>query len=346
MAISFRLPTLLKAEQEKNQLTVAQLCDLIEAADPEGTRLDRRKLTRLLAGDSVALYPREYEALDAFLAPLGEGLAERPLFDRATILHGVASCASRLFVVGARPRDSRQDIAFWDMQALFELVNHLQQLRLSHVELITSLGHPRKTKAELQKFANRRDMSVCCAGSPRSCPISEHVLARLFGVAPHAPRKAGKLPFQFWWGNSPDEKRRSSFESLEPPPGLAGETPSEEAAFWWRDGWRTGSSGGSQFDYGIVAAQRQPGESVWVVVAGVSGPGTYAAAKKLIDETVSSLPRAKKGRKAVTAFAGVRARVTTRSGASDGDPRSVGKVELLNDRFLFWNPNTHQLEPS
>jgi hypothetical protein len=103
-----------------------------------------------------------------------------------------------------------------------------------------------------------------------------------------------------------------------------------------------GNGEGIRFDYGIVAAQQRSSGGVWLVVAGLSGPGTYAAVMALLDSS-SSLPKPKSRRSATTTFAGIRAEFALHSGPVDGDARKVPKWTVLGDTFLSWDPRSRKV---
>ena len=72
-----------------------------EIRNVSGGLIDRRKLKRLTEGVDVSIRLKELVALDAYLGRLGEGLSEKPLFDRPGILEALGHSGEVLIFFGA-----------------------------------------------------------------------------------------------------------------------------------------------------------------------------------------------------------------------------------------------------
>ena len=92
-----------------------------------GVSIDRRKLKNLVGDLDVSLRISELRALDTYLAPLGEGLAAKPVFERSAILAEIAQSLEVAFVLGSLPRRGfrRVDISHWDVRSMIEVLRSL-----------------------------------------------------------------------------------------------------------------------------------------------------------------------------------------------------------------------------
>ena len=84
--------------------------------------------------------------------------------------------------------------------------------------------------------------------------------------------------------------------------------------------------------HGIVAAQRRSTGQIWVVVAGMSGPGTYAGAR-LMSAVTAALPPPARGHHSPTLW--VRVEVNVDRSEPGGDNRAV-KANKVVGKPQFW----------
>lgn len=162
-------------------------------------------------------------------------------------------------------------------------------------------------------------LSLVSIGSPRSSLASELMLARMFRVAPSGrdrlPLFHPSLPFQFVWPPDPpprpdlppslavpstfalgpedlgprradlaDRIRTRGFGALAcrlHPPATSPAGPPSAAV---EQVFEVPAIGPHSWNsYGVICAQRRPAGHLWVVLAGLSGPATLAAARMLQD---------------------------------------------------------------
>ena len=180
---------------------------------------------------------------------------------------------------------------------------------------------------------------MCCIGSPRSCPAAELMLASMFKVKPFR-KPTSSLPFHFIWSPKTLKFHTSAFaldaEDIEAENHKLAKEILEEKAWALKvadilyEVHRVGRKEWSV--YGVVAAQRRAGGRVWVVVAGLSGPATYASALAVASQKTGSLPEIPEhGGRSEVLWALVEA--TVRQGPETyGDNREVVGVEVLETR--------------
>ena len=180
-----------------------------------GTMVDRRKLKNLVDGADVSLRVSELRALDAYLAPMGEGLAAKPVFEQSGILAEMARRAAVRFVLGSIPRDrlQRNDISHWDVRSMIEILrdlNHYGRMQVDIEEVIYKsaremAGADHKDEGWYHQLP-RQDRSLVCIGSSRIARATEVVLAEMFEVEPFDAAQPGDrpLPFYFVW---PEDRR-------------------------------------------------------------------------------------------------------------------------------------------
>ncbi len=307
-----RLSEVLLAKYQELKSFEALAKAISEAAG--GIGMDRRKLQKLvglagedldirkLAGtaDDISLRISELMALNAYLSPLGAGLAARPIFDQPSILATLAERSEVVFMFGAQPNEKRQhkEVSVWDVRCQAEILNGINgyQPNISIVmEDVMYQAPEKKDGGEIggweKWFTDEHDASIVCIGSPRACRASEYMLAKMFNVKHFqiTKRTVTLLPFHFIWAGETD-KFGSRFavdaDSIEDanealaasirtdPTTVMGLRVDRTVYASRRQGWKWK-------DYGIIAAQRRSSGQLWLVLCGLSGPTTYAAAKVL-----------------------------------------------------------------
>jgi len=305
----------------------------------KGKGIDRRKLNRLAEGDDVSLRISELVALDAYLAPRGEGLSVRPLFEQAGILAELSQAASVVFLLGSQPRipEQRIDMSRWDVRSTAEIIRDMHRYRASIHFDIEDVIYPKpdqitgSKKEPWEKWLGETQTSLVCVGSPRACRATEVVLCKMFEVKPFAAPVRGekKLPFYFVWPHEEhmfESRFADDGQSIQDiDPILAEEIQQRRfgaMALRTENGVLGVRQRGTAWtDYGVVVAQRRATGQIWLVLCGLSGPATYAAARavKLILEAI---PRTEPvGQHSPIVWTIVEAAIQL--GRVSGDPRDV-----------------------
>jgi hypothetical protein len=257
--------------------------------------------------DKVRLSRNQLIALDTYLSPKGEGLDDQPILEKLGILHCVANPKRKVvFLVGAkpRPRAHRCDLSPWDMRSTAKIVQELSIIN-PHVqhEIVDVLLCAHRSETDVRNepwhaLLDDGNHMLVSIGSPLACVASEVMLARMFKKSPfQAPTTLDDgLPFYFIWPPKRCGRLRSCFalpgQSIPAtPPGLRRAVMKNKASAFYREGkFSKVTFGGKRWDmYSIIAAQRRKLGQVWVVIAGQTGPATFAAATKL-NEITESLP--------------------------------------------------------
>jgi len=362
MGITLRLPEVLKTHMQEEGLSCLGLSRAIQHAyekvtGGEGSRppLDRRKLKRILdRAANLTLSVTELEALDAYLAASNEGLAEKPLFRRDGILQTLAQ-PKVVFYVGTRSQQKprrRHYMSVWDMRAYSAVQDGVSGLSPNTRSMLKDVVQVSPSSRTLRKQLEDLgpETAVCSIGAPRSCFMSEVMLAEMFGIGGEAFRSPaqpfGTLPFYFVWPPQRGVQSRFALDFHQLTDRelgrevknedswafvlLSGREYEELALHWEENPFR---------DYGVIVAQRRPGNQTWLVVAGLSGPGTCAAAQALVKDVRSrraSVPEAPH-----VLYAVVEADVTVTGEAKvPGDRRALTQLDLIVEPEV-WRPADH-----
>ena len=274
--------------------------------------LDRRKLRRIVDHDeTVTLDMREIRALDRYLVPFGEGLADRPLLVRRSLLSSLSAKDDVKMLLGTYPRrEHRSDVSRWDLRALCLLQSALGQFHprtksnIDDVLLPGEFETSPESRAQFEHYLHDdKELSVCLIGAPRSNPASEGALAGMFELEPFIKTLPQRLPFHFIWTPNARGPYASAFaleadDIVDRDPALAEEIRNEDAWALLAEGELYRVLRDKEFQtkswksYGVVVAQRRQGGQVWLVVAGLTGPATYAAALAVAREETGTLPEA------------------------------------------------------
>lgn len=319
---------------------------------PDG--VDRRKLKRIIEGTGYSLSPRDLEALDTYLTPLGEGLADQPLLvEREGILPALVRSGKVTVAFGARPLKDRYYVGLWDVKTSAVILNAIYRVRPAVVVDIQSAENsdPVDQKAvesllrtvEDETASEDKKAALCCIGSPRSSPLAEAMLCEMFGVSQERFRRptpqGSPLPFLFVWptdsgvGHPPTGGTfRSRFalraQDLEDESLADAVKEGKAYAFVHRREIRPAYFPEAiSKDYGVVVAQRRSNGQVWLVIAGLSGPGTFAAARAVESKIAASLPEAVSGGHGPTLYAVIEAEV--QNSGEPGEHREVTGLKLI-----------------
>ena len=186
--------------------------------------------------------------------------------------------------------------------------------------------------------------SMVSIGSQRANPATELMLASMFGVVNAQDPASAMLPFHFVWDQP--SKRPSAFSKdvSKIPQSLMKQArvKKREKAPWALE------VNGEYYllerfvqkskAYGVLAAQRRSfgnsGSQVWLVLAGLSGPGTAATARFIEDDELS-LPRIESGNHSSVLWMAVEADVELIE--TPGDNRIIGEPRKLCDPQI-WEP--------
>lgn len=296
--------------------------------------IDRRKLRSLAeARDDVLLSIADMRALDRYLERFGEGLGYFPLFERPDLMQTLAESGRVTFLLGSKVlRDvevekDRWVISRFDVLAMAELQRGINASGVSvHFDIQEAIMQDdlRVVREaiearEWKELFGDRGPSLVCLASSRTNPGAESMLAHMFDREPFADaplERRRRLPFQFVWNPELPFVFPSHF--LLRPEEIASVHP--DAADLVRRGKASAVSVGDEVlvdrvtprgwgdTYGLVAAQRRRRGQVWLLVAGVTGAATFAAAR-LAKKLSTRLHEENRGEDSNVHWALVRARV-------------------------------------
>jgi hypothetical protein len=266
--------------------------------------VDRRKLQKIAKRIDVPLNFREFTTLNAYLESQGRGIAA--VSSPPGVIREITDHGHVTITLGAQPLEPlrRIDVSRWDLRSQSEILRAMNATGRT-VNLAVEDVICRDRAAE--DFSNDDDVpqnevwhkhlkddgpSVICIGSPKACHASEVMLARMtrlqmFQREPTTPAP----PFFFAWPDHDPraQKVASTFKRTSRQlkqcvdhtgalvTDLADEKCQTSALF---DGQlRPVFRGGKEWrTHAVVAAQRRPGNQIWLVLAGLTGPATLGAA--------------------------------------------------------------------
>jgi len=294
---------LLVARDIRRVGNAARLAQLIKEANAQaGSKLtvDRRTLLKIRdTPQKVSLTLNILTALHNYYKQLGEGLNKLPILATCGLMEPLFDAKRVVFMLGAKPRpaERRVDLSRWDALALAELVKEASRFDRRHefdIEDILWRNPVDASAIKSEKWYSLLEMdqtSVISIGSPIAALSSEVMLARMFNVPPfESPHFSTKLPLPFYFAWVPRVSRgfRSAFglTSRELMPEfreLAQGVQQNRTSAFILNGvpHPVPTEGKSWTMYGIIAAQRRSSGSVWLVVSGLAGPATLAAAQLL-----------------------------------------------------------------
>lgn len=354
----FRLQRLIK-EAIKREKSVYALMEQINRANAQAgltCRVGRRTLQKLSECPSkVKLTLDTLIAINTYLALHGQSLQDWPIFEKQGVLDQIGTSEHVYFLLGSKPRkaERRDDISRWDNLALAESLTSVSRFSNHNdfqiVDVICRAPATAQSVAEDRFQAALQDdrASVISIGSPLAALSSEVMLARMFGVEPfekpaldpeHAP-----LPFYFGWRPKLAGKFRSAFgltwrDFKDKDPKLAAQLRSNEVSvfFCGKKRFLVPAREKRWTIPGIIAAQRRAAGNVWLVVAGLAGPATYAAAA-CVKNLTSELPW-KKGTNSDVLWALIKAQVRV-----DKDNKIAGDVRRVCNFGLASGPMTYSV---
>jgi hypothetical protein len=334
----------------------------IREASKDKKAVKDRVLRDIISGKPKSLRISDLEAIDSYLRPFGEGLADVPFFDADGVLRDLVAKREVVFLIANRITPDRSYTSVWDVRAFNSIVESIDKrwpdtrVRLKEGIPISLTGDSRYVPESipeesdcLQYFKNG-NVSFCCLGAPLSSRLSEYMLAKMFGVRPFTPPVSieTNLPFYFVWrpprnnatgfaripshfSMTVEELRNATTLSVEK--GLLEAITEGKAQafvvkikdYEVRPVWLDKSL---HQEYSIIVAQKLQEGEVWVVVAGLSGPGTYAAAKLLYKISIG-IPDNKAGDVPRLVYSVVESTIKVKEENAPGDAREVIKQEVL-----------------
>jgi hypothetical protein len=303
----------LKGEKGSYKKLAEDIREVVEGngesqTDPElagiSRALDRRKLKSIVDNDpKLVLSLAELRGLDQYLEQFGQGLAVNPLFEKPELLRAIAESRHAAFLLGSkrdRSDDLRINISHWDVLGLSSIQAGIQSygknllLDIREARMHEDVTEARKDLGdpELLELFGERGPSLICLGSSRGNQLAEVMLGIMLGIDSFEDAVPGShldLPFHFVWPRTRKYVLPSKFhlygEDATRESKEAGDAVMNEGAACFRhaggylidelttEGKREGRT------FALCAAQRRENGQIWLLVAGLTGPATYAAAR-------------------------------------------------------------------
>jgi len=347
----------LVAREIKKVGTVNRLAQLVAEANLRAgfkRTVDHRTLRKIRDNpEGVGLTLDILLALNEYFKQFGEGLHKLPILTTRGLVEPLSDASKLAFMVGAKPRpaERRVDWSRWDALALAELVREASRFDRRQefdIEDVLWRSPVDASAIKAEKWYSLLDTertAVISIGSPLAALSSEIMLARMFGVAPFEPPRfttKSPLPFYFVWLPRVSHGCRSAFgltwkDLALDFKDLAKSVRANRSSAFILDGAPHASpaEGKSWTMYGIIAAQRRACGSVWLVVSGLVGPATLAAAR-LVRQVNAELPSAEDQNSAVL-WVPVKASIKTGQASSvvSGDLREILEAELVGEPRLW-----------
>jgi len=335
--------------------SISQLTTEINEANAKARthcRVNRRLLQKLyVSSPKVGLNLETCVALDSYFRQTGKIAQEVPLLAYPGVVDALVRVMRVQFLYGAKPRpkERRVDVSCWDLDAGAHILTAASrasakcEFDTAHV-LWRSPASLKTVQSERWYHVLKDDQdSVVSIGSPLASLSTEVMLAQMFGVDPFRPPAAGaacKLPFRFCWAPEVAKDVRTAF-ALAPAelrvfdPEIAARVRANQSHAFYLEGkvHEVRRTGNSWLMHGIVAAQRRAAGNLWLVVSGLAGPATCAAAK-MVQDIQAILPWQQHQ---VSQVLWVPVLAHVREGdanPADGDIRELCKVELLGQPRL------------
>jgi hypothetical protein len=264
----------------------------------------RRKLKSIVDNDpKLVLSIGELRGLDVYLERFGHGLAYDPLFEKPEVMRSLAEFGPLHFMLGSKldPGDRfRTNISHWDLLALNRIQTGVMSfsqnvhIDIQEVQMRKEVDAARDDLDDeaLNNIFGDRGPSVVCLGSIRGNQMAEWMLCGMAGLSPFQqdqPAGSPNLPFQFLWDRSREYVLPSPFhlygEDANDDDPVAGTAVLEKRASGFRFDGRYVIDELSQantregYTYALCAAQRREHGQIWLLVAGLTGPATFAASK-------------------------------------------------------------------
>jgi len=310
-----------------------------------GCHVTYRTLRGLQRGEWVGVKKDTLTALVQYFPEL----KLQPMFVVPGLLEAFDAETVVAFMLGAKPRptERRNDVSHWDALSHAVLLTECSKLDLKHEFQTHYVFWRRKadTKAvkgeKWHQLLEADECSVVSIGSPLVSFSSEVMLATMFGVKPFTrpELKLGLAPFYYVWRPQVAKGFSSAFgltaeqltahELKNSSPALAAEVYANRANAFVLEGQihLVPVKSSQWIMHGIIAAQRRASGNVWLVVSGLAGPATYAAARK-VTEILDELPWSK-GKASDVLWMPVKTTVFEPPGCPhEGDVREVKKAEF------------------
>lgn len=324
----------------------------------EKITVTHKTLTRLTKGqDKAHLTLVLLRTLDRYLVTIGEGLQDRSLFEKKGILECLVEQPKPniAFLLGSKPRREarRNDLSRWDTRSLAELLAEVSRQNV-HTEFViedvlwNTPMTERQARSEPWYSLLRKDRcSVVAIGSPLANHASELVLSRMFGVKPFVPPTLQSvtktpLPFYFAWPPRSLGGYRSAFALTHRElaaldlKAAAGLRANRLSAFVLDRATHTVDRRAQQWRmHGVIAAQRRSSGNVWLVVSGLTGPATMAAAE-LVRRVNAELPLTP-GADSAVLWVPICCEVTCERSQVRGDDREVNSPAFVGKPQIWQN---------
>jgi hypothetical protein len=340
---------------------------LARAMKRDGYRVRRQKLSDIYYGKkpNMSLTLMEMENLNAFLLSLHlPGL--EALFRTQSLAAAIAQIGTVRFSLGFKPELATENqhaqtwISHWDVQSFNALAQGLYPDAPPKLEVLIdkvlleqydssgdnwlSTLQRRPWYSTLLDQAQRH--SIIAVGSPKACHITECLLAMMFGVRGFEPNESVRdLPFRFEYSPRLMKSRPSAFAvaaETAPPLGAGFDTyalefgPERYDVEFDKRSWN---------DFGVIVSQRRAGGHVWTVVAGLSGPATFAAAKMAAAVQHDFSERVDSEGNSPVYCRAVKAKVERDpDGCLGGDDRVVRTMDFASDPII-WPPQDRSVAP-
>jgi hypothetical protein len=321
--------------------------------------IDRRKLEMIARGDDRPLLLSEINALDRYFESKGKRLLDRPGLVPALAERGEVD-----ILIGARLdkapsaekaagtwKAARNATSMWDVRALAAVLRELDRARpQTRYEITPILGvnsgptPPRPAggqgwwpNPDRKPEANRSTVSI---GGPRSSPVAERMLAEMFNLEPYrVPNlREWTRPFLFVW---PSDAGQSCMSIDVPEARRFARNPTSEdgpsGLIIDRDLFivPNDQKAGRGTTVGVLAAQRRPKGQVWLLLAGIDGPATYALAYELPSLSAQiDLPQLDGSGRSPVIWAAVRAEVLWDVSVTEWDSRWFAeppRIDLITE---------------
>jgi hypothetical protein len=286
------LARLLQEDKQRRQWRIAPTAEELD--------IDRRRLSAFLDGTAKSIRFEDLSALSKHLAKGGLRLSQ--IFESPSLIDALAKSRRIAFLIGAKPERPGPGTSWWDLRSLSETIqslnNSVPQARPWELYDVLEADDPTSLSPDryaeqlhradwLDLLADDSEFSVLSFGSPIANHATEVMLAHMYGVPPFS-RDVSGVPFQFVWSDTRYDERPSSF-------AIRGTQRAQIDHGKMSSEWNVwGIDVGGELHlidrhadpaltFGVIAAQRRRGGQVWAVLAGATGPGTYAASTLLTD---------------------------------------------------------------
>jgi hypothetical protein len=254
------------------------------------------------------------------------------------------------FLLGSRPdqRDPfRINISHWDFLGL----NSIQEkvLGCSQKQVLIDIREVRMHRNEadaekdlddekLNRPFSKEGPSLVCLASSRSNLMAEWMLCRMFGQKEFTrarPTDRPELPFEFVWSKQYDDVLPSQFH-LSPEQARRGgrkfgdpDLNTRASGFRYSAGYAIDelTIADEGYTYAVCVAQRRERGQIWLLVAGLTGPATFAAAN-WVHKMATPLHDAKPGKPSRVFWNIVRARAVKLT-ESNRDTYRVEEAEVV-----------------